>query len=70
LQGAELFGCWHTLDTPLHVSSVQPLPSSAQAVPFDLNVQLVVQHDASVPFAPPSSHTSGESIVPSPQSEK
>src|SRR5262245_64260763 len=70
LHGAVLFGCWQTALAPLQVSLVQTLPSSVHAVPFVLNVQLVVQHEPAVPLLPPSSHCSDAapqvSIVPLP----
>jgi len=61
--------CWQTLLDPLQRSVVQTLPSSVQAVPFVLNVHVVVQHEPAVPLFTPSSHDSGLSTTPSPQSE-
>src|SRR5947209_937797 len=61
--------CWQTLLAPLQRSVVQTLPSSVQAVPFVLNVHVVVQHEPAGPLFTPSSHDSGLSTTPSPQSE-
>jgi hypothetical protein len=63
-------GWWHVGLAPLQVSVVHTLPSSVHGVLFALNVHDVLQHDASVPLAPPLSHCSGLSMTPSPQSEK
>ena len=61
--------CWQTLLEPLQRSVVQTLPSSVHAVPPVLNVHVVVQHEPAVPLFAPSSHDSGLSTTPSPQSE-
>ena len=49
------------------MSVVQTLPSSVHAVPFVLNVHVVVQHDPAVPLLAPSSHDSLVSRMPLPQ---
>src|SRR5712691_10057461 len=61
--------CWQMLLAPLQRSVVQTLPSSVQDVPFVLNVHVVVQQEPAVPLFTPSSHDSGLSTNPSPQSE-
>src|SRR2546429_566219 len=61
--------CCQMLLAPLQRSVVQTLPSSVQAVPLVLNVHVVVQHEPAVPLFTPSSHDSGLSTTPSPQSE-
>ena len=61
--------CWQMLLAPLQRSVVQTLPSSVHAVPFVLNVHVAVQHEPAVPLFTPSSHDSGLSTTPSPQSE-
>src|SRR5207249_12002546 len=59
--------CWQMLLMPLQRSVVQTLPSSVQAVPFVLNVHVVVQHEPGVPLFMPSSHDSPPLRLPFPQ---
>jgi len=61
--------CWQVPLDPVHRSVVQTFPSSVQAVPPVLNVHVVVQQEPAVPLFTPSSHDSGLSTTPSPQSE-
>ena len=60
--------CWQTLLLPLQRSVVHGFPSSVQAVPLVLNVQVDEQHEAAVPLAAPSSHCSPVSTAPFPHS--
>jgi hypothetical protein len=63
------FGCVQVSLVPAHNALWHWLPSLAQAVTADWNVQEVVQQELMVPLLAPSSHCSPLSTDPLPQTE-